>query len=436
MLNFLFTKTPLMFFYQSLWRDEAFSFVLSQKNIGELLIATAKDFNPPLYYLVLKFWVLLFGKSEVALRSLSLIFFWLMLYVIYLLLINVYKFSWKKSYFYLLLIVINPLLVYYAFEVRMYSLLAFLAALSFYALLTKKKRLYLIATVAGLYTHYFFVFLILGEILYLLLTNKRKDWWKFLKQYLIIGGLFLPWLIFFLVNKDIQTANDFWILKKSLPSLIDLPGYIYTGYEKNFLFFEKNITNLSLALILTIGFAFLKNYFFKKKHQQFVIALIVWGILIPVFVLVISYFKPIFLPRYLIFATVGLLLLLIYALDQFHLLLRLIILVPLFLVTVNYHKLQLKERKKADLRKVIGEISRLAKKNDLLLVTNELDYFTAEYYFDANRVFIYGKTYEEIPAYVGKVLIPEEKITAHFPRYPQKAFILNLDYSYSIQAEF
>ncbi len=436
MLNFIFTKTPLVFLYQSLWRDEAFSYVLAHKNIGELLIATAKDFNPPFYYLLLKLWMLVFGKSEIALRSLSLIGYWLTVYVGYLFLVNVFKFSRKKSYLYLLLIAINPLLVYYALEVRMYSLFAFLVSLSFYALIRKKKRLYLTATIIGLYTHYFMIFAVGGQLLFSFISDPKKERRDFIKQLLFCGFAFLPWVIFFLKFKDFQTANGFWILKQSLPQLIDLAGIIYTGYEKSFLFFEKNLTNLSAAIFLIIAFSLIKQRFSHSKNKSFIALLLIWAMIIPVGVLVFSYVKPIFLPRYLIFTTVGLILLIIYALDQFNLWLRLFIVIPLILITINYHQLQIKEREKVNFRKLFREINQLAGKNDAVYVTNELDYFTAQYYFGENRVFIYGKTYQEIPAFVGKVLIPKASIVTQLPTFPKKAFLINSDYSYNIQAEF
>ena len=92
-------------------------------------------------------------------------------------------------------------------------------------------------------------------------------------------------------------------------------------------------------------------------------------------------------------------------------------------------------RKKTDLRKVLREIQVISNKKDLLY-TNDLDFFTAQYYFDKNRIYIYGKSYKEIPVYNGKVLIPKENIASTLPLYPQKAFILNSNGQYTIQAMY
>ena len=142
MLNFLFTQTPLAFLTQSFWRDEAFSYFLAKKNVLEIIILSAKDFNPPLYQLLLHFWLKIFGPSEISIRSLSLLFFWATLYVCFLFLQEIFKFNFKKSLIYLLLFLLNPFLLYYAFEARMYSLFTFLATLSFYSFYRKKYKIY------------------------------------------------------------------------------------------------------------------------------------------------------------------------------------------------------------------------------------------------------------------------------------------------------
>lgn len=81
MINYLFTKTPLLFFAQSFWRDEAFTYFLAKENVFKITSLTAKDFNPPLYYLIIHFWMKIFGTSEITLRLFSLIFFWATIYV-------------------------------------------------------------------------------------------------------------------------------------------------------------------------------------------------------------------------------------------------------------------------------------------------------------------------------------------------------------------
>ena len=441
MLTWLFTRTPFFYLTQSFWRDEAFSYFMAKKNIFQIIILTAKDFNPPLYYLILHFWMKIFGGSEIALRSLSIIFFWATVYVAFLFLNDIFKIKLKKSFFYLIFFILNPLLLYFAFEARMYSMLAFFASLSYYAFYKKNYRLYLLATILGLFTHYFMIIVVSSQLLFLLI-NKKKDF-NFKKSIIYLSLLmFSPLVIFFLSQSSF--LNSFWLLKPRLYHLMNLPGIIYTGHELNLYpnsftvnAMEKNVFYFSLLLILIIiiGFFHYRKKARSKEHILFNF-LFIWAIGIPLFALIFSFIKPIFIPRYFIFTVVGLILLVILILKKTPFLLRTILIVLLLLLSFNYQKLQLKYRKKYDLRKSLREIQVIANKKDLVYVTNDLDFFTAQYYLDENKVYIYGKSYEEIPVYNGKVLIPKEKIASTLPFYPQKAFILNSDGSYTIQAMY
>jgi hypothetical protein len=76
----------------------------------------------------------------------------------------------------------------------------------------------------------------------------------------------------------------------------------------------------------------------------------------------------------------------------------------------------------------------LVKDSDLIYVKNETMYFTMSYYFSKDKVFVYGKNYDEIPYYVGLALLPKARFTNKLPTYPTKAFILIDDYNYIVQS--
>ncbi|KKP60701.1 MAG: hypothetical protein UR54_C0009G0031 [Candidatus Roizmanbacteria bacterium GW2011_GWA2_34_18] len=441
MLIWLFTETPLFFLTQSFWRDEAFSYFMAKKNIFEIIFLTAKDFNPPLYYFILHFWMNIFGGSEIALRSLSIIFFWATIYVAFLFLNNIFKIKQKKSFFYLLFFVINPFLLYYAFEARMYSMLAFFATLSFYYFIKKNYKLYTLVTILGLFTHYFMIFVVAGQWLFLWI-NKKKGF-QFKKSSLYLSGLiFSPWLLFSLLQRNL--FSSYWITRPQIKYILGLPVVIYTGIESYYnidqIVFKKIQSNLFYLSLVLLSILITGVYFYVKKldkKDRFVFQmLVIWAIGIPIFVGAISFIKPVFLARYLIFASVGLVLLIIFVLEKINSLARAFLLVLLFALTINYNQLQLSYGKKTDSGKALREIKAIMNKNDSVYVTSDLDYFTAEYYVNDSQVFIYGKNYQEIPDYVGKVLIPKEKIASTLPFYPQKAFILNSDGKYSIQAMY
>ena len=116
---------------QSLWMDEAIS-AFAAKNFGysEIINNFIKsDTHPPLYYLILKFWTGIFGYSELALRTPSIIFGVVAIFVLY----RIGKtFNDKVAWYTGILASFSPLLVYYSQEARMYSLTVLLVSLSFY----------------------------------------------------------------------------------------------------------------------------------------------------------------------------------------------------------------------------------------------------------------------------------------------------------------
>src|SRR5437868_14363765 len=66
---------------RTLWYDEAFAVLFSEKGINAMLYGTltptgsaAADVHPLLYYTVLDGWMTLFGQSVAAVRLLSVIF--------------------------------------------------------------------------------------------------------------------------------------------------------------------------------------------------------------------------------------------------------------------------------------------------------------------------------------------------------------------------
>ncbi|MBI4004706.1 glycosyltransferase family 39 protein [Candidatus Roizmanbacteria bacterium] len=436
MFSYFFTQTPLKLFVQSFWRDEAFSYVLAQQNIIQLLVATAKDFNPPLYYIVLKFWMFIFGSSEVALRSISFLFYWGTLYVSYLFLTEILKLDQKKSLLYLLLFILNPLLTYYAFEARMYTMFVFFATLSFYAYFQRKILLYQIVTTLGLYTHYFMILAVMTQLITVYLFERKKPHFSFLIKKMVVPILIgVPWILFVVTQKTFL-SESFWILQYSLKDFLLIPSFLYTGYEREFGFLATTKQG-EIPVLLWFSLIILGLFFFGYKrigNRRLFQFLSIWIFFPSIVIFILSLYKPLLLPRYLVFVTPALLFLIILSLESLSRRMRIMTMALLIAFTYSYNQIQLQSRVKTDVAKMMREIKTLAEKDDVIYVTNELDFFTAQYYFGINRVNIYGKTYEELPQYVGKALIPKNKIVTSLPSYPKKAFVLRDETHYDIQS--
>ena len=156
---------------QSLWYDELVSAFLANLPSLELVAHTARDIHPPGYYLLLHYWTTALGDGEVALALLSVIFGILLIPTTYAL--AAYLSDRTVASWAAFLIAISPFNLWYSQEVRMYTLGAVLGVLAVYLAVrafsagTKmlRRRLwlgYVIVAALGLYTLYYFGFLLLA----------------------------------------------------------------------------------------------------------------------------------------------------------------------------------------------------------------------------------------------------------------------------------
>ncbi|MBP7967666.1 hypothetical protein KAZ66_05360 [Candidatus Woesebacteria bacterium] len=464
MLDFLFTKTPLLFLVQDLWRDEAFSYVLSVRSIPDILHLTAGDFNPPFYYILLHFWMNIFGSSEIAMRSLSLIFFLATLYILYDTCLYVLKIPHKRTAVYFLLFLFNPFLLTYAFEARMYMMVTFFITLSYFSLWTGRKKLYIISIVLGLYTHYLSIFIFgIQTFMYLFAfwyKNRQKNFFYTMKthivsfsHFIIPGLIFLPWVMFMLLSHNFSDGG-FWIITPPLKDFWYMPFVLYTGYERVFGQYYHGMagytdfhstlnTLLWLILLIPLVLTIYKNRkSFKDLHSSYLflnskkMEIILWAFFPPLIIFILSFIsQPLYLPRYFIFAAPGLLLLFVvcfeYILQANNKMLRyslaIVAVLGIFLTTYTktFNTLNLRYHSKRSVKNFYNEIKMIKQPTDLIYLDSELDYHLAQYYFGIKeKIYIYNKTYAGIPQYVGKVLISEDAVTQILPSYPIRAFVV------------
>ncbi len=190
---------------QSLWADEGNSAFMTGRSVPQILEAAAGDIHPPLYYLALRGWSALGGISEFGLRFPSAAFGLLLVAVLYAL--GARLFSPRVGILAGFLGALSPPLVYYSQEMRMYSLVALAAALSFYwfwRLLQGDGGWawlgYVATSALGLYTHYSFVAVLLVENLAFVLWRwrvwrHRGSWLWWLATQGVLFLFFLPWLV-------------------------------------------------------------------------------------------------------------------------------------------------------------------------------------------------------------------------------------------------
>ena len=186
----------------------------------------ANSNRPPLYFILLNFWINLFGTSEAALRSLSAIFGIISILLIYQ--VGTALFNRRVGLISGFLSAISYYHIYYSQEARDYSLLLLLSLLSYFFFIKIIKQdkkwhypCYFLANLLLGYTHFYGLLIIASQALFFLLFwNKyRLQRVKFLST---IGATIIALLpsVSFLVGRGVSLAeHGFWIPEPGLKSI-------------------------------------------------------------------------------------------------------------------------------------------------------------------------------------------------------------------------
>ena len=200
---------------QSLWTDELFSRFYPDLFSLKYLWTTGlmHESTPPLYYMALEGWMRLFGTSEAAMRSLSLVASVLTLPLIYLIAIEL--FDWRRGLTAMLIFALLPMQIGFSQDARTYTLLliplclALLAVARFLRGDTRWRTLGLfgVGAVVALYCHATAAFFIAAcniVVFVAIVAERRNQWQRSLIRWLVINSLIflvgLPELIAMLVQ--------------------------------------------------------------------------------------------------------------------------------------------------------------------------------------------------------------------------------------------
>ena len=235
---------------RSLWFDEAFSWRLIQFSWPEMIARDAQDVHPPLYYILLKSWAVVFGTSLLALRLFSVLAATGSIALTYMFVAASWSLSSQKdvasraraaALTASLFMAVSGWQIAFAWEARMYTLGVFFTLLSSWLLLVasrqKKQRLlwwllWGLAAAAMVYTHYYGLFSLCAQGIFmigLLIAHTRgrigemlqsSYAWYALCGAALTGILFAPWLPTF-VRQHAQVQNQYWIPPLNLWSIPD-----------------------------------------------------------------------------------------------------------------------------------------------------------------------------------------------------------------------
>ena len=232
---------------QSLWYDEGISAHQLTRSFPDILRAAALDSHPPLFYLTLKAWGEAFGSSEIALRSLSVV--WGVAAVVLVGLIGRRLFGGLTGTLAALLLAAAPLSVYYSQEVRMYAQVTALGLLAVYAYTRRNYWLYALAGLATLYSQYLGIALLVALNVHALIwwrTRPGREWLAWLAANAVVALGFLPWLPTFIEQQGHPLNTSARTVEGLIVETLEAYG---GGVAHGEVFLRAGVLIVALALI-------------------------------------------------------------------------------------------------------------------------------------------------------------------------------------------
>ncbi|GDX62897.1 membrane protein [Candidatus Saccharibacteria bacterium] len=287
--------------------------MLASRSPLDIWLGSARDVHPPLYYEILHFWTEIFGNSVLSVRSLSLVAGIVVVWLGYQIAFMISK---KRNVALLagLLLSLNPFLIRYSQEVRMYGILGVFLLIAIIGLIKVSKDskdwfgyvLYVIGVSAGLYTHYFTAMVVIAFWIYIvsiyfiknkimLITNWR--WWLANILALLI---FLPWVPS-MIAQFTRAQGLGWLSKTSIRTLNDTVWQFITFTDAR----QILILIYWLVPILILGlvaYVCIKD----RSKEKFSRLLALFTFLPLIMAILISFIRPVFHERYFVFSAIGL----------------------------------------------------------------------------------------------------------------------------------
>jgi len=264
---------------RSMWLDEAYTVLVSNRPFSDVINEVKYDSAPPLYYLLLSFWVRIFGISEGAVRSLSGLFYIANVFVMYRLgrQLSFHRYVGYVSAF---LFLVSPLAIRHAQNSRMYTLLSLLVSLSllfFFKIISGDKRsktliTYILVNVAGSFTHYWFLFPLFGQGLAVTILHFRRHFFRFVA---LITVSVIPFLVLWMpvVLGQQERCGTTWIQKPEFEviwaTIVDFYGRERIGPWVIVVFVALMFTTVQAPRTWSIKASFksLTAQFSKLKNQ-------------------------------------------------------------------------------------------------------------------------------------------------------------------------
>lgn len=376
----------IAFLGNSIRLDEAQSLWQTNHSYGALLEIVARDVHVPLYHVVLRTWRLALGADIGTARLLSLAFLLACVPVFYLVARKVLTTRW--ALFAVVVFSCSPFLLWYGNEARMYSMLVFVTLVSqyfFLSVVTTDRALawagYAASAVVGIYVHYFFVFVLVTQGLFLLATWRRRPRGsvvRLLGVALVVAAAFAPWFLYFRANGSAGGTRP------SLPS----PSSIdYSNVYSQFVFgFQSDAINTTVVsawpLLVLAALASVRTGAKLDRASAYLVAAAFGPVLLAFAVSLLV--TPFFLSRYMIAALPAFLVLVVRFLSGLTKPVAGVLAAGLLVATVAGTVVQAGNPAtpvREDYR-TAARIAEEARPQDLVVLSSPFTIYPFEYYYD------------------------------------------------------
>ncbi|OFX91540.1 MAG: hypothetical protein A2W97_04920 [Bacteroidetes bacterium GWE2_40_63] len=280
--------------------DEPFTIFNAQKSLLDILrLPTQNEPNPPLFMLILHFWIKLFGISPFSVRIMPLLFN--SLTAVFIFLAGKKVFNIWAGIIGTIVFLLSTYHFYFGLETRAYAMLSFATIASYYYFNEvvkypeKNKNIILlfIANFFLIYSHYFGWFVVFAQFLSSLFYFKEK---KNLYRIWIVISLtaisFIPMAIVF-IKQFLKSSQGTWVTPPHNRDYFDQLHAFLNFFSPMF------IVLILVGLLVFKGVAKEKN---QNRKELWV--LFIWWFIPYTIMFLVSKKIPMFLNRYILFNSV------------------------------------------------------------------------------------------------------------------------------------
>lgn len=374
----------------SLRLDEAQSLFQTNRDVPGMLYLVGQDVHVPLYHTLLHFWQVLFGQDIFVARMMSLVFFVGTIIMTYVLAFYVFK-RRSVGLFAALMVAISPFMNWYGSEARMYTMLAFMTVLHVFFFVRAMRLggkgswvLWAITAILGLYTHYFFAFVMLTELIATIVLRKQFAGTKPIRSIIIAGGVavtaLLPWALY---------VFNLGFASNTQPALaVPSAGDVFDTYAQFLFGFQTSAVNTIIVSLWPVAvlLAFFSLQRSKKPIPKEVLVFVLLAVVPVLSAFIISVtIRPFYLSRYLIVALPALAIFLAWLLTRYRtwvantVRIGLVAIVGvLFVIQILNPNTPVKE----DYRDAVSYLEQESSSSDVIVLAAPFTIYPVEYYYE------------------------------------------------------